>query len=409
MRANEFVVEADISDLKRSVAGKIISLPDTPSVEKTLDEIEDILNHVNAGGKLARIEGELVTIPDRTVQKERRVLARDIAAIDMTAKQRDELFKLWREDKIVNRDKLLSGKNLPLSEIFNGYANNTGIRELVDVLSIRSALGQGKGEFLLSVLSRGINKMSKGDLRIDDLAVEVKTLDGGAGRFFDQEVKPASEYNANRDAFLKKYKQYVPYISKSGMRVQDMIDIAERVKDKKAYEKDVKFILQSLFPGQNVDPIATSIMRNNIGQAKQLYAKTNLNYYFDVKKEKEALDGVLYIDLSSKPMTMMFFKDFDDLQREGLRLHASTTYPVTSDLRNAYPQIRIVPTKQGIIATTDTDKEDGKPSDLKNKVTKPASVKKTTSVEKPKSTGIKAVDRDIAGDRKEPKMRELKR
>lgn len=403
MRAKEFITEeTNIADLKRAVAGKIIALPDTPPVEKTLDEIEDILTHVGAGSKVARIEGELVTIPDKIVQKERQRLARYIAAIDMTTKEREQLFKLWRDDKLVNRSKLLSGKNLPISEIFNHYSENTAVRQLVDSLSGVASLGQGKGEFMLSVLSKDINKMSKGDLKIDDLAVEVKTLDGGAGRFFDQEVKPASEYNLNRDTFLKKYKQYAPYISKSGMRIQDMIDIAERVDDKTAYKKDVALIMQSLFPGQDVNPIVDAIMDGKIGQAKQLYAKTNVNYYFDVKKEREALDGVLYIDLTNKPMTMMFFKDFEDLEKEGLRLHASTTYPVTSDLRNAYPQIRVIPTKQGVIAAAEKSK--GNEPIVQKEKGKKAPVKS-----KPVSTGIPAVDKDITGSSSEPKMRERKK
>ena len=404
MKAREFVIEdaANVTDLKKSVVDKIASLPETPPVERTLGEIEDILKHVNAGGKMDRIRGEIITIPDKTVEKSHKLLAKYIASIDMTSKQRDELFKLWREDKLVNRDKLLSGKNLPLGDIFNGYSDNPGIREFVDDLSGIAFLGQGKGEFMLSVLSKGINKMGKGDLRIDDLAVEVKTLDEGAGRFFDQEVKPASEYNSNRDAFLKKYKQYAPYISKTGMRLQDMIDIIDRVEDKKAYEKDVDIIMQSLFPGQDVKPITDAIMSKNIGRAKQIYAQTNVNYYFDVKKDKEALDGVLYIDLASKPMTMMFFKDFDDLRKEGLRLHASTTYPVTSDIRNAYPQIRIIPTKQGVIATADKSTDgDESPTKATKRSTAPEK-------EKPVKTGIAAIDKDISGEESEPKMRELK-
>jgi hypothetical protein len=285
----------------------------------------------------------------------------------------------------------LSGKNLPLSEIFNGYSDNPGIRQLVDSLSGIASLGQGKGEFLLSVLSKNINKMPKGDLRIDNLAVEVKTLDGGAGRFFDQEVKPSSEYTVNRDAFMRKYEDRLSGKSKSGVNLTNLINLVGNVDDKTELKKDVESLIQGIFPGQDVSKLVNAIMSSKVNEAKQLYAKTNLGYYFDVKKEKEALDGVLYIDLANKPMTMMFFEDFNELEKEGYRLHADTIYPIAMDIRGAYPQITIVPTKQGMISPTEKSDE-------------PAGKKKVTDKEptqkkkEPISTGIPAVDKDIAGD-----------
>jgi hypothetical protein len=345
MRYNEFVTEESIAKLKQTVAGKIVALPEIPQVEKTLGEIEGILSYVNAGGKMASIKGELVSIADNAVNKSQKLLAKYLGSIEMTPKDREELFKLWREDKLVNRKELLSGKNLPVGKIFNGYDTNPAIKEFVDDLSGLAALGQGKGEFMLSVLSKGINKMEKGDLKIDNLAVEVKTLDGGAGRFYDQEVKPASEYNSVRDVFLKKYLKYAPSTPKSGMTIEKMSDLVKIVDDKKEYEKDVAAIMETLFPGEDVKPIVRAIMNGNVNQAKQLYARTNMDYYVNTKKEAEALDGILYIDLSKDPMSMMYFKDISDLEKQNLRLHAKTIYPVTSDPRNAYPQITLTTTK----------------------------------------------------------------
>ena len=401
MRAKDFVIEKDISDLKKDVANQIIALPETPPIEKTLGEIEDILTYVNAGGKMAGIKGELLSIPDKVVAQSHKLLAKYISTIDMTPKQRDDMFKMWKEDKIVNRDKLLSGKNLPLSEIFNGYSDNPGIRDLVDDLSGIAFLGQGKGEFLLSVLSKNISKMSKGDLKIDNKAVEVKTLDGGSGRFFDQEVKPSSEYTVNRDAFVKKYGDVLSGKSKSGVNLTNLVNLVGNVEDKDTLKKDTESLIQGIFPNQDVGKLVNAIMSGKVNEAKQLYAKTNLGYYFDVKREKEALDGVLYIDLANQPMTMMFFEDFDDLEKEGFRLHADTIYPIAMDIRGAYPQITIVPTKQGMISPDET-----KPTAASNKDEKVGNQTKKTE-KKPVSTGIPAVDQDISGNQ-EPKMRQRK-
>lgn len=380
MRYREFLKEDNLAKLKQTVAGKIVALPDIPQVAKTLEEIEGILSYVNAGGKMASIKGELVQIADPEVAKSHKLLAKYIASIEMTPKQREELFAWWKDDKLVDRKALLSGKIEPLSKIFKGYDTNPAIREFVDDLSGISALGQGKGEFLLSVLSRGISKMGKGDLRIDDLAVEVKTLDKGAGRFFDQEVKPASEYNTNRDAFYEKYGSLKPSSAAAGLRIDDLVEIGNKVDDKKAYKKDLNAVLQSLFPGENIKDISDAIIAGSIGKAKQLYAQVNLAYYINVKTKAEALDGILYIDLASKPMTMMFFNDVKDLEKEGVRLHASTTYPVTNDVRNAYPQIRIITSGRSVIDTdTTTAKKDKETAGKGATETKPTSATKTAT------------------------------
>lgn len=392
MRSREFLKEDDIGKLKKSVANKIEALPETPPVEKTLGEIENILTYVHAGGRMASIKGELVQIKDTAVEKAHKLLVKYIASIEMTPAQREELFTLWKNDKLVKRDVLLSGKNVPLSQIFNGYSTNPAIRELVDDLSGIAFLGQGKGEFLLNVLSKGVSKMGKGDLRVDNKAIEVKTLDKGSGRFFDQEVKPASVYNSNRDSFMVNYgKKYRPHAPKSGLRLLDLVEISKEVDDKAEYKKSINAIFESLFPGQDVSTIVKEVMAGNIGPALQAYARTNVMYYFDVKKKAEALDGVLYIDLSKDPMTMMFFKDFSDLEKEGLRLHANTVYPVTNDIRNAYPQIMVVPTK-GVAAvsaaTADQSVKSAKTLKTKSKTKEPSKQPKP-AVASPKPEELK--------------------
>ena len=147
------------------------------------------------------IGAELDNIDDRDVHKARNLLAKYVLSLDMNSKQRLELFTMWKNDKLVNIDKLLSIGKHTIPEIINGYDNskNPAIKELVDDLAQVAALGQGKGEFLLSVLSKRITKLHKGDLSIDGQQIEVKTQDVGGGRFYDQEVRPSASYSALAD------------------------------------------------------------------------------------------------------------------------------------------------------------------------------------------------------------------
>jgi hypothetical protein len=362
MRYREIISEEDLSKLKQSVAGKIVALPDTPPVEKTLGEIEDILQFVNAGGKMSAIKDQLVQISDESVNKAQKLLAKYIAGIEMASKDRDELFKLWKEDRLINRKELLSGKMLPIGKIVNGYDTNPAIKELTDDLSRIAFLGQGKGEFVLSVFSKGINKMGKGDLNIDGKAVEVKALDKGGGRFMDREVKAVPDFASNVAKFIEKYRTYETP-SKTGYNLDQLIKLADNVDDRKSYEADLKTILTNIFPEEDINPILNAIMSGDSGKAKQEYAKTNLEYYVKIKNEAEALDGVLYIDLTKEPPQIMYFKDIDQLAKEGLRLHASTIYPISGDQTNVYPQITITPTSRTIEVGASKKDGEGKPEE----------------------------------------------
>ena len=375
MRYSEFV-ESDIAALKTSVANKIKDLPEKPEVEKALGEIEEVLVYVNAGGKIASINGELMTIPDSTVKKAHNLLAKYILSIQMTPKQREEMFELWRADKLVKIDKLLSGKHVPFSDVFADYSTNPGISQLVNDLSKIAFMGEGKGEFLLSVLSKSINKMSKGDLKIEDKAVELKTVDTDAGRFTDQEVKPTAAYSSNCENFYSKYEQYVPKLAMSGFRLQDLCEISQQVPDKNQYKKDLTDIFESLFPDQDIDNLIKLVMNNEVNPAKQEYAQVNLSFYINAKQDAEALDGVLYIDLNKKDM--IYFSSVDDLTKEGFRLHAGTMYPVTRQIRNCYPQMKITPTKQGnpnIAAPPTSNVDDTSVNDKPTVKTKPTTKK----------------------------------
>jgi len=342
----------EIEAFKKIIAGKIKQLPDDDNTAKALREIEDLLKHVNAGGKMGIINGKLASIDDPTVSAAQKELARYIMSIDMTPANRDQLFDLWRANKLVKIDQLLGHGKKNFSEIITGYKTNPAIRELSNELMRISALGQGKGEFGLSVMSKSINKQEgKGDLNISGRPIEVKTTDGGAGRFTDQEVRPGAGFDQAARQLNAFIKQYQPGLAKSGANLDGLIGFYEVLSTNPDLKEDatalldmIKNVIQNIFEGEDVSKIIEAIKRGDVNSAKQEYAKANFNYYMSRKKD----EGVLYISLVKDPIMSVFFKDADELADSGLRLHAGTTYITsTSDVRLPYPQIEIVDTTGG--------------------------------------------------------------
>ena len=332
-----------IGQLKAVISTKIKELPADDATIRALQEIEELLSSVAAGGRLGIINNKLGEIEDAVVRKAQKMLARYILSIPMTMQQRDELFNLWKADKLVNRKKLLSPGKKTITDVINGYDSNAAIKELTDDLSQVAALGQGKGEFLLNVFSKNIMKLQKGDLQIDGKTIELKTYDVGGGRFYDQDVRPSAQFGANVENFLQTWANYIqqalPNIAKTGLKLSDVMYIRDMLnpKDVTNYDKSFKQVLDSIFPGVDTKEIMNAVKAGGIGPAKAAYAKANLNYYLGIKKD----DGILYIDLRADPTTLIYFKDYNELTAGGMRLHADTVYPVTTDPRNAYPQMSI--------------------------------------------------------------------
>lgn len=339
--------EDPLYGLKVVIATKIKDLPPDEKTQKLLHEIEDLLSHVDAGGRKGHIGAELEAINDKDVHKARSLLAKYVLSLEMTPQQRTELFTRWKNDQLVNIDVLLSVGKHSIPQVINGYddSKNPAIKELVDDLAQVAALGQGKGEFLLSVLSKRITKLHKGDLGIDGKQVEVKTQDVGGGRFFDQEVRPAASYSGQADTFLKTWPAKVgAKVAGSGVKLIDMINIGDALppNEKTKYYNDVTKLLSSIFPGMDISKIVGGMKVGNIGASKQAYAVTNLDYYRGIKKDDA---GILFIDISKPVAEFVFFTNAQELAQGGLRLHAETVYPASKDPRNAYPQMRIIVTK----------------------------------------------------------------
>ena len=348
----QYASQQELEAFKDVIAGRIKQLPDDDVTAKALREIEDLLKHVNAGGKMGIINGKLAAVRDPTVDAAQKELARYILSIDMSPKDRDQLFDLWSSNKLVKTNVLLSPGKKNFGQIITNYDSNPAIRELSNELMRISALGQGKGEFGLSVMSKSINKQEgKGDLLIDGRDIEVKTTDGGAGRFTDQEVRPGAGFDQAARKLTEFIRQYQPNLPKSGPNLDVLVKFYQTLSADPATKKEagtfiklVTTVIENIFEGENVSPIINAIQSGNINAAKQEYAKTNFNYYMSKKKD----EGVLYISLVKDPIMTVFFKDADDLAASGLRLHAGTAY-ITSvaDVRLPYPQIEIVDTKAG--------------------------------------------------------------
>lgn len=388
----------ELAQMKTVISHKIKDLPADDVTIKALREIEDLLRHVNAGGKKGIIDNELRSIDDPTVLAAQKELARYILSMDMTPEHRDEMFGLWKSDKLVKRDVLLGKGKTDFSKIITNYNTNPAIKEFTNDMMRIAALGQGKGEFGLSVLSKSINKQAgKGDLDINGRAIEVKTTDGGAGRFTDQEVRPGPGFEQAARAFNDLCRQHIPALPKSGINLDGIVQMYEMLKTNPDMKQEAaqffdmtETVIGLIFSGENISEIMNAIKNSDVNGTKQAYAKTSFNYYMSKKKD----EGVLYISLVKDPIMTVFFKDADELAASGLRLHAGTAYPGSvADVRLPYPQIEIVTTSAG--GEAGSGGEAGAPSKPVAKPKAPGTSMSADVVKRPgKSTGSKDLGRE---------------
>ena len=352
----------ELEGMKAVIASKIKELPDDDATAKALKEIEELLQHVNAGGRMGMIYDQLEKINDPSVLASQKMLARYILSIESSPEERKEFFQMWRADEIVDVTKLLSKKRMTFAGIFNGYGKNRMVTEFVDDVMSIDALGHGKGEFGLNVLSKSIWKPedNKGDLKMNHdgrtWQIECKTTDGGAARFGDQEVRPAEGFEQAAIAlntFVTKNKTYPMKLSGSGMNLNQAIAFHQNVKpaEQRTFMGLARRCLTLIFgrleggrPEQkkrllkNISEILKAIEVGDSGKAAQSYSQASFNYYMSKKHD----DGVLYTNLTGK--SFMFYDNAADLTAQGLRFHASTPYlSATKDpVRSVYPQLDVV-------------------------------------------------------------------
>lgn len=379
MKIREIILEmsqeavAQLEQVKNSLAVKIKQLPDDETTAKALAEIEDLLKHVNAGGRKGMIDRKLQEIGDPAVDHFRKLIATYVLSIieDKPIKEREELFDLWKADKIVLIDKLLTKKMNNFSDVFNGYGKNSVITELIDDLMKINGYGQGKGELALNILSKSIHKPStsyntnlkgkdneeenKGDLVINGKKYEVKTKDGGAARFVDQEVKPAKGYEAaavELNQFIRNNKQAMPGVRlvKSGINAGEAINFYGALQDNKLKAEYLRLIEKNLvliFGGEEMADRSTirqlmnAVKTLDIPSFLQLFSVASLNYYLSVKKD----EGIISFDLNNNQVT--YYESAEDLANMKQRFHAETFYLGNNNPREVYPKLSIQPTTFG--------------------------------------------------------------
>lgn len=366
MRAKEFlklifeasaVVAGDpasdpLYNLKLVIANKIKDLTPDPATEKALREIEDLLSSVGAGTKTEVVGKELQKINDPDVNSAQRLLAKYIYSLDASPADKKAMLSQWAtDDGLIDISALLTpGKNT-VASVVKGYDNNPAIKELTDDLAQVAALGQGKGEFLLSVFSRRITKAKKGDLDIANFGqLEVKTTDGGAGRFHDQQVRPTSGYQQAVNDFVKTFNETITAAklkTSTGMNIDQLVALqnALPMEQRDLFKEKLTAAISNIFAAtpEAAGPIVDAIAVGNGNAARQRYAVAALNNYMASKTEDK---GILVINLRKDPYTFVFFNDNKSLNAGGMRLHAGTIYPITNDARYAYPQTDIVDTSQ---------------------------------------------------------------
>jgi hypothetical protein len=402
MRFREFILENDsatippapeVSSLKDVLANRIKELPNDENTVEALKEIDKLLSHVGKGLKVGSIGNEISSIDDSAVQESKKTLSRLVLNIiqetGATLDQRQEFFDLWKADNLVNKELLLSKKTVTFDNVFNGYPGNPIIKEFVDeIMPLQDVLGMGRGEFGLNVLSKSITvagKKSKedndedggskkGDLQIKidgkTYQIELKTEMGGAGRFGDQEVRPAEGYESaaiELNKFVKNHPVYATSgvkIKKYGLNLNQAIEFNQALppKDKPEFLTLVKKCVFLIFGGnnrgtreeyaslltENLDAIMSAIESGAGGRAAQKWSEANFNYYMSKKHD----DGVLYLNLNTN--SFIYYQFAEDLMANGLRFQARTFYiSATNDpVRSAYPQIGVQRTSFGRDAAT---------------------------------------------------------
>lgn len=389
----------DLESFKEIIQSKIKDLPITPESKKILDEVDEILSSIQLGGRKKSLKGELATYSDNDVKEAKDLLAKYIVSLDAELPYKRSMLDKWKKGGLINVSLLLDGKH-SINEIVMDYDTNPAIFEFANDLLQVAPLGHGKGEFMLKVLSPQINSPGvKGDLLVRGLGViEVKTSDAGLPRFYDREVRPRANYRNLSEKFISDFGNYLttqdkkeeetpveqpdqtvepvtdePFqsinqpnknqptmeakkkrnvkvssiVSKSGLNIGQLLVIYTKLTTtelKQQFNNDLLNIFNQIFvkAPQYPGAVLNAIVNGNIGEAKQLYSAGILNNYLAHKEDK----GILFIDLRADPAQFTFFKDNESLNNAGMRVEASTFYPVSTNEQYPYPQMEIVDTTQ---------------------------------------------------------------
>jgi hypothetical protein len=394
---------ANLLGLKQDVLDMVNNLQAGKETRRILEKVKELLavNKVadSLGAYASRVKDQGAT--DTDVAKAANQLTNLIAAAaEQTSLQdREFFFKKWEADQIVKVDKLLSGdQRYVVGDIFEYYGKSKAITFIVNALAKEAGYGLGKGELLLAVLSKRINKApGKGDLIIDNKSIEVKTNDGGAPRFADQEVRVGAGYEKKRDEIIQAYAPQIEALGglgKTGLNIDNYIGIGQSEGvDKAKFRADTAELVNRIFDGKvETSDLVDAIMNKKSGTSKKLFAEKTFQRYMDIKQD----DAVLFINLKAKEPTYVMFKTVADLEKLGLYLHAKTIYILgMSGNRDVFPQMSIndspsAESGDGAIPTAKPKQKVAKPV---APVAAPASddlstMKKNAGIKPPAPTGI---------------------
>lgn len=402
MRAREFLFDNqnpsvdNLESLKATIVHKITELPDDKQTQHSLEEIEEVLSSIEVGGRKKSTLSNFATWSDKDVRDAKDLLAKYVLSLGASPSEKNSMLTQWREGGLIDLDILLDGNKNSIERIVKGYSTNSAVTELANDLVQVSSLGKGKGEFMLKVLCPNINepKSGKGDIEVTGFGtVEVKTTDGGAGRFTDRQVKPGSGFQQAVNSFMKTFKPFleteqapapvqqpvqsqfmqppaqqaqqqepVPQeepmseatkrvakpkklSSKTGLNIDQLTNLYQLLpqENKQDFVNKLTHVFDEIFVKvpQYSGAVITSITSGNSAKAKQLYGVACLNNYMAHKSDK----GILYISLAGET-SFTFFTDNESLNNAGMRLNIGTAYPVSLDMQMVYPQTTIVNTAQ---------------------------------------------------------------
>ena len=334
------------------VIDRIQNLPaEDEKTDKVISYIEQLLDDMGVGGRLASLTAKLDQIDDDEVKKANVKIAKIIASIDMTPLERAQLFASWKEDKLVDTEKLLSGGSYGFEDIFKGYGFEQYMTEFIDDLADVDAYGIGAGEFLLAVLSKKIRGIGAsggaGDLLIDGRSVELKTKTKRNARFYDEHVKPDQTWATKVEEFKKNFAdiEEVAEIPTTGMN-QTML--SQMLKNTKLLQNPVRMkqVLVSIkgifmatmtnLSNAQYNELIKSLTLGDAVAFRQKYGEYNILNYLNIKRAMGELEGIAFMDKTKK--TVAYVKGLEDIQ-QNFTLEVGTLYPISAVVRYPFPQI----------------------------------------------------------------------
>ena len=345
--------QVNLVEGKDDVIDRISDLPDDDEqTDKVVQYITQLLDDMGVGGRLASLTTQLDEIDDEDVKKSNVKLAKMISGIDMTPLERAQLFASWKQDTLVNVDKLLSGSGQTFSDIFKGYGNETYMTEFIDDLANVDSYGIGAGEFLLAVLStkvKGIGSTGgSGDLIINGKNVEVKTKTSRNARFKDWHVQPDQTWASKVEAFREEFADIdeVTGAKATGMNSGQLSAMLKNpvLQQDPVRKKRALLSIMGIFKATNTNlttrqysELAKLIEAGDDVAFKQKYGAYNILNYLNIKRSDGELEGILFMNKKTK--TVHYVKELADIQN--LTLEVGTIYPISTNSIYPYPQIGV--------------------------------------------------------------------